>query len=538
MASFIESNLSLSQGIGQKEPTPNLFDKTYTSKASYEFDPNDDVWSLSKDKPLRFKSLKEVSSVETVYWVKTALLSYTAEYSPDYLHNIIANLVGLHKVIGAVEITDVALRNYRATLGKRDEHKLGTIVAFLKQWEKKGYPGVTAGAIEYLSTQTLKGNPKGEAVQLLDPVEGAFSAIEEQAIHEASMSAYHNGTLSTEDFAAALLLLGLGGRIVQLAKTKVKDLVKGTRNNDEEAFFIKMPRAKNGLGWRDESKLKPLNKVIWQVLSLHAQDVVKSVESSFPLIDKSLLPELPLFPDWDFLDGLNTEAELVEVLHPDIDVLHRCKRKFADDLMAAIKGLNIISERTGEPLHINARRFRYRKGTVMAQENMSKMAIAEGLDQSDDQNAGVYTQNHAQFSEVVSEAVDLLLMPLAQAFRGKIVHSEKSAVNGDNRSKRIRFTDGDTNVNLATCGEEGGCTLRAPIACYTCSLFQPWADAPHHAVLDFCLNERDEEWEITKDRRVTEVLDRTILAIRQVIVDCEIKNKDKRNKLENIRMVK
>ena len=80
--------------------------------------------------------------------------------------------------------------------------------------------------------------------------------------------------------------------------------------------------------------------------------------------------------------------------------------------------------------------------------------------------------------------------------------------------------------------------MRIPIACYTCSLFQPWADAPHNVVLDFCLKERDRIDAITNDDRITEVLDRTIMAIKEVIRNCAIKQQDERNRLEIIRVVK
>jgi hypothetical protein len=527
--------LNKSQGVGQKEPAQELlFDKKYTSKANYELDPNDNVWNLSKDNPVSFNVLSECVSADTRYWIKKVLVTYVDEYSAVYLCNIIQSLVDLYKTIGDVEITDVELRNFRSTLDIRNEWKLGAIVAFLNKWKKKGYPGITADAIEYLKEQTLKGSVKGEAVQLLDPEAGPLSDIEVQALHEGLNSAYHKGAISTEDYAAVLLQSSLGSRSAQITKAKIKDMLKGERENKEIAYFINMPRAKNGLGWRDEFSLKSINELMWDLLEMHSQDIINSVLNSFPSINKDLLSELPLFPNWDFLDGLNTESELVEILKADIDVLHVGTKVFGRNQTDIIKSLNCISERTGEPLHINPRRFRYTLGTNLGRDGISTTGIAEALDHADTQNAGIYTKNNPEVAEAISKAVDLQLIPLAQAFAGNLIDSEKDAVNGNKRNKRIRFSDEDNNISLATCGEHGYCSEYAPVACYTCSLFQPWVDAPHEVVLNFLLTERDRIAEVTNDARVTTAQDRSILAVKEVIKKCDIRKQEKKNKKESI----
>ena len=540
MSAKKDKDLDLSQDVGQKEPHPKLrFDKKYISQMHYEFDPNENVWKLSKNNPVYFNQLSKLVSADTLYWIKKALLPYAEQKSSGGTVRIANELHSLYKFIGPVEITDVALRNYRATLNRRNENKLGALRGFLKKWHKKGYPGITAEAIEYLNNQTFAAPVIGEAVQLLDPTKGPFNDIERQAIYEGLNAAYHKGDISTEDYFAVLLLLSFASRGTQLTKLKIKDFNKVKRPNDEEAFLVRIPRSKQMKTiWRDQFALKEGNKLLWNLFELHSQDIINSVTSAFPSIDKSYLPELPLLPNWDALDGIDSEGKLIEGLHPDLDILHVSDDDFGAFVIDIVKRLNIISERTGKPLKAHARRFRYTIGTNLAREGMSPVGIAEVLDHSTDQYAKVYTQNDAIFSDVISKAVDLHLNPLAQAFAGKIVLSEQDAVNGDDPSKRIRFSDEDNNVNLATCGEEGGCTLRIPIACYTCSLFQPWADAPHNVVLDFCLKERDRIDAITNDDRITEVLDRTIMAIKEVIRNCAIKQQDERNRLEIIRVVK
>jgi len=526
--------LNKNQGVDQKEPVQELwFDKKYTSKAQYEVDPNDDIWKLSKDKAVNFIPLSMLVSPDTLYWIKKVIVLYVEEYSAYYIDKMIGDLVRLYKETGAVEITDVELRNFRSKLDERHEWQLGSLVAFFKKWEKKGYPGITTGAIEYLDQQTLKGCVKGEAVQLLDPVKGPLSDLEVQAIHEGLNSAYREGKIRTEDYAAVLPQSSLGSRSVQIAKTKIKDLRQGESKNKEIVYFINMPRSKNGLGWRDEFNLKPISKLMWDILEIHSADIINSVLSSFPSINKDKLSELPLFPSWDYLDDIKIESELVESVHPDLDVLHVSTETFGANIVDIIKSLNIISERTGKPLHVSSRRFRYTKGTNLGREGIMEAGIAEALDQADTQNAKVYTKNNPDVTEAISKATDLVLIPLAQAFAGTLVDSEKDAVNGEKKNKRIRFSDEDHDISLATCGEHGYCSEYAPVACYTCSLFQPWTDAPHEVVLNFLLTERDRIAEVTNDARVTTAQDRSILAVMEVIKKCDIRKQEKKNKKES-----
>ncbi|MCV4600508.1 recombinase, partial [Escherichia coli] len=82
---------------------------------------------------------------------------------------------------------------------------------------------------------------------------------------------------------------------------------------------------------------------------------------------------------------------------------------------------DIRSERTGELLHINARRFRYTTGTRAAREGFGELVIAELLDHADTQNAGVYIKNIPEHVKKLDEAVGFQLAPYAQAFVGALV---------------------------------------------------------------------------------------------------------------------
>ncbi len=59
-----------------------------------------------------------------------------------------------------------------------------------------------------------------------------------------------------------------------------------------------------------------------------------------------------------------------------------------------------------------------------------------------------------------------------------------------------------------------------PIPCYTCIYFKPWVDAPHQDVYDFLIRERKRMAAITKDIKIATSLDRTISAVREVVIKC------------------
>ena len=151
--------------------------------------------------------------------------------------------------------------------------------------------------------------------------------------------------------------------------------------------------------------------------------------------------------------------------------------------------------------------------------------IAEALDHSDIQNAGVYVRNISEIVERIDKAVALQLAPLAQAFQGVLVLNETKARRGNDRSSRICSAGG----NVGSCGSFGFCGALAPVACYTCSHFQPWLDGPHELVLDGLISERDSVYEGTGDLKIASVNDRLILAVSDVVTRCNAMKSDLAN---------
>ena len=226
-----------------------------------------------------------------------------------------------------------------------------------------------------------------------------------------------------------------------------------------------------------------------------------------------LLPDLldaPLFPARRHWGG-----------EPDGFEYHRTTQAIADLLERTLRRLSVMSERTGQPLHITAIRFRRTVATRAAMEGHGELIIAELLDHTDTQNVGVYIEARPEIVERIDRAVAMYLAPMAQAFAGVIIDDESQAKRAGDPSSRVcdpRFSS--SMKPMGNCGKHGFCGFLAPIACYTCVNFQPWLDGPHEAVLDYLIGERDRLAAQT-DLRIASVNDRTILAVAEVVRLCE-----------------
>jgi hypothetical protein len=191
-----------------------------------------------------------------------------------------------------------------------------------------------------------------------------------------------------------------------------------------------------------------------------------------------------------------------------------------------MKKLEIVSHRTGEPLNVNTRRFRYTFGTRMVDEGASPAQLAIGLGHSDLQHGGVYYETRSSQVGRLDAALAVTLGPIADAFMGRIVDDEADAVNGGDPAKRIpwfrrKFGEkpqrGD---DLGVCGA-GPCGLLAPVSCYTCAKFQPWKNGPHREVLDWLVEERERKQKQGLDPQIFKIHDATILAVGKVVAACE-----------------
>lgn len=494
---------------GPVAPSMFQYERTsFFSRDGYEVSVAAQQWRLNKDISISLDWLSAVLSDSHAETFKQVLSVYAQTCSAAHTYNMLQRLKQYFKSIPGHEVfSPESVISFRSQL-IGDEWKLSGVRAFIRTWVAAGYDGIPSETLPMMEKWRIKGNEKGFAVQSMCPESGPLTDIEMGGIVSAVIERYADGGLSLRDTCYAMILVMTGRRSVQIMALKVKDVIAlGDR------YLINFPRGKQRYaGWRSAFKKFPIVEDLWLLLQSQREYVVAQfnakVSGGVPI---KLIPELPLFPDMGkYRSAENLETQLSG------DFLHSPSGEIREAMDAMKFQVAVISERTGAAIHMNPSRFRYTLGTNLAREGKGEYVIAEALDHSDTQNSGVYVRNIPEIVEQIDKAVALQLAPLAQAFKGLLVANESAARRGKDRSSRICSNDG----NVGSCGSYGFCGALVPVACYTCSHFQPWLDGPHELVLNQLISERDDVYKDTGDLKIASINDRLILAVGDVVARC------------------
>lgn len=481
----------------------------FLSRDGYEVVIASDYWRLSKDVAFNLDWLSEYLNDDMKLNFKQVLAIYAQTCSSRHAENMHQRLKEFLRATSNQNLfSPESIISYRAQL-IGDEWKLSSVRAFIRTWVSTGYKGIPSEALPMMEKWRIKGNEKGFHVQSMCPESGPLTDIEMDGIVSGVLECYSSGRLGLRDTCYAMILAMTGRRSIQITSLKIKDI-----QSVEGKYCINFPRGKQRYGkWRNAFKKFPIVEDLWLLL----QSQVESVKALFDErvtggVSAKLVPELPVFPA---MDKYTSSESLEELLSGDF--LHAPTSEIGYAMKVVKSEVAVISERTGAIIHMNPNRFRYTLGTNLAREGKGEYVIAEALDHSDTQNAGVYIRNIPEFVEQIDKAVALQLAPLAQAFRGVLVVNEAAARRGGDSTSRICSSGG----NVGSCGSFGFCGALAPIACYTCSYFQPWLDGPHELVLDQLISERDSVLQSTRDPKIASVNDRLILAVSDVVIRCK-----------------
>jgi integrase len=498
---------------GTESQFPEALPTEAKSFAGVAFDATKNEWMLRDsaiEYTVRWETVEPKTSRSFLLGFKFALLWYTENCSVSRVANLYRQMNHFLETMKfnasnqLEQISETTLINYRSKLGQGREWLLGSLASFFARWHAQGHSGVDDSAVRWLIETRLKGNSKGTAVRTQDPVKGPFTQIEALAIQQAVIDALGSGKVDLSDHCLLTLLAALGSRNVQLAALKCKDLKAPGADSKSEHWILMMPRAKQRLQ-QARAELRP-RELIPELAQIVAT-VISDVQQTYRAAGQGDVDpgELPVFPNW-------------YATNPPGFTYHSTGGELSMRISAAAARINATSERTGERIHINARRFRYTVGTRAAEEGHGELTIAELLDHTDIQQVAVYVMATQAIVDRISKSMALHLAPIAQAFVGEIIQSEAEALRGRDPSSRIK--DPGNLEDLGNCKRFGFCAESAPIACYTCRRFQAWEDGPHEQLLDRLLHERERIKGITGDLRIASVNDRTILAIAQVVEKC------------------
>lgn len=504
------------------------------SKANYEFDVYSETWQLDANKSLNFKLLRSLGLTNRFEEsFRKALADYASEFSSSYTDNLFRYCRWLLENGVTEKITEADIVNYKATLNAETEYKLGYIRAFLLDWHDKGIPGVEKKAVALLESLTLSGNRKGKAVAIGCPHSGAYTFEEQTDFISWYVDAYTEKLISILDYALIMALQQTGARPIQLASLYYGDIVIREELGVTH-FDLLLPKAKK----RDEvfrgamQTYTDVGEDLILVLTAQAKRSVEIIERHFKVVlTEEQKKEIPIFLHEQSLFEVSSFREFKkrQEITPDLFCLRQkgaspsveaTIRHIAKECPLKTKRIKVNGE-FGD-LHINPRRFRYTHATNMAMLGASDYTIAEELGHSDTQQVKVYTEFNEDMADRIDEALTSDLTPLAQAFSGRLIDTEKDAVRANDPRSRINNGNGEP---VGNCGKFGFCA-NGTIHCYTCNKFQPWVNGPHKIVLKTVIKEVVKKRRMGASEFVLQGHNRTVSAIKVVIEKCEARKQE------------
>lgn len=490
-----------------------------TTRSGIDFDPSSDTWRFRDGVVNVFLDFRQMNntSEEFLLGLKAALMWNLQRYTSSYTEGIYRVMKSLVEFIFQSTGQSVSRIGFDNLVGYRsaervNEHNLSQIAGFLKRWCALGYSGVDQSAVKYLSEVRFKAREKGVPVRTMDPRTGPLTVMETEAVLSALADAFSKKNIDIQEYLLCWLFIAFGMRPVQLATMKVCDLTLLRGKDGDETYLLSIPRAKQpGMRrHRDEIRRRALLPEVGRLMEIHIKNVKSELIGRLSGLDLA-----PMFP----ARGKQRSSDGFE--------FHQTSATISAFFKQVLDSLGVLSERTGDEINVTPTRFRRTIGTRAAEEGHGMLVIAELLDHSDTQNAGIYVQATPAIIERIDRAIAVQMAPLAQAFAGRLIRDESEATRGADPSSRIIDLRIDQSGHaMGSCGQNSYCGFSAPIACYTCACFEPWLDGPHEVVLQFLLDKR-EKLRANFDQRIAAVNDRAILAVAEVVRLCEEHNEKK-----------
>lgn len=495
---------------------------TTMSHNGFEFDYLSSRWTLNRNVTVSVDFLDSFVLPQRED-IREALVFYAETSSAKHTQNIGANLKLYQNLSGENALTTKGLASFKNQLPKKLWYKVSVVRGMLRQMRFLGLDEHIDDAVFKLTDKwSIGGNEKGVAVMSLDPETGPFSDLEFQAIGLNAAHRYAEGALRADEYACLLMFKASGRRPVQISSIKCKDFSYSSEYTGSPTYVVRIPRAKVQKG-KFRSILKPYALVnsAAQVIELHIKKQAAKVEAALgrkmtseekgelPLfIDVSAIVEMQSIPSDSLMDYLKSELVHIKI--------HNLTNK----LNSTVKKLKVISERTGELLKSTSYRFRYTLGTRAAREGAGIITIANLLDHMSTNDVKVYVANVPEHAMHISKIMNQPLARYASAFAGKLVEDEDEANTENANAARIPCREKDCDVG--SCGSNSFCQDYAPIACYLCPKFRPWAHAPHHLILEWLVEERERlKVDTNEDMQIVSINDNAILAVCQVIQLCK-----------------
>jgi len=499
-------------------PTENNVDSwlqtRMKAKCGGYFIPSENLWRPDPTcLATNIGSTKEAVQEPVKPWLTVALAYYATIKSIRTL-NVLAGILR-RCAIAKINILD---ERYVISISRLiSRREFSTLRVFINEWRENFLLPISPceKLVKALYEISIKNNDRMCPVESMNPITGPFTVFEMQCIFNWSNDAFSHGRLSFEKFIYIRLLIVTGARKRQLQQLIFEDIT-----DDNGLLLLRLPKAKvKGYEYRNSFQTFKLPPDFYEVIKSYRQYTFECLKQEYPDVDwKIALPFVPLFR----VKGKGVKNCTI-INSPDLNLLEQGpQEKFhkTDGSMSALfmrlenDETFPVSERTGQKIHLSAHRFRYTLGTDMSRMGYGSHAIASALTHKNINCVGRYIKISPEMGKRIDEKIKKELTTVLNVFQGKIVKNRSAAINGDNANKDIRSQTGI----IASCGSSSGCHLDAPIACYTCSKFQPWIEANHEEVLERLKFRQQRAINIGGEHSIEAIsFEKPILAVVQVI---------------------
>lgn len=490
------------------------------AKCGEFFTPSEPIWwpDRSASQAVNWQAALACVPSDLQSWLHAALAYRMAEVAQGTMHQA-TSILSRAAQVGLDPLNEYHLIELRERFTMEE---FSTLTGFMKFWQEceslEQRPSQVL--IDAYDTLPRKKRSQNDVILRLDPEQGPFTQMEQDALYQWAHEQFCHGNLNPERYLYLRLLMIYGQRGAQLRMLVFNDFIKTERGYQIRIFWAKQKG--DDAGWRAKSETFNLDEDLYNIVQAYRSIVLARLEQEYPGRadwDKAI-EYVPLFRRRNGQKGGYNKLAPVIIDLPDQNALeqaphakfHITSRVINSWLikMESMSGFP-ISSRTHQPLKISkGHRFRHTLGTDLSNAGLDEWAIASALMHKNTYTVRKYRAVSLELMKQIDEKMSDHLVLVVRAFTGTIVTDRASAKNGDRVDRQIE--------DLAVCGADKVCHLDAPFTCYGCSKFQPLFDADHSAALERLESRRAQT--IAMDKTTGVLWDRAILACRQVILDC------------------
>lgn len=487
-------------------------------------DVSGDLWQASADQTISLAAFRSHEGILTA--VRAYLETLLATRSARYASNVASWLrkLGSPEVVAKFKsdlqdtgkLTIGCFRAFeKANLGLAPDWQNGVRGAYIRWYLwccDTGLEAFDEDVATELSSIILPRGAAGVAVMRSDPHCGPLPPAEFNNLISQLRAAVGRRWIDPADLAIAWLLAAFGTNPLNMRLLFEEDLLKTELSDGSVVYELRIPRIKKRTSkLRSQFRTRELEPAIGQLIErvIYRNADLRKVDPT---------------------SAQDAHRVLFRTERPRPDLVNT---PFSSWALQVSKGWPIaalrrvvaqlgIQDLSGEPLHLTPRRLRYTFATNLVEDGATPMEVADALDHTTVDHVMVYFNSRADVVHRLDASMGGLLAPLAQAFLGTVVRSSADARRGDEVESVIRYYSPAMRAvkPVGNCGTYAFCDLAAPLACYTCSDFQPWLNADHESVLNGELAKRAKKLARGADPRWTQIHDKTIAAIQYVVVRC------------------